>query len=327
MHLPLRSLPAIALALLLVASPAWADFRLDRKLDLAPGGVFSLRTDAGSVRLVGDSTSGVTVTVTSTRNNLDSYMDFDFEAQPGTARVSGIWRKWRVSSWFDPWRSARNIRFDVHVPRDTEVTIDTAGGPIRVSAVRGRVNVRTSGGAVEVDDIAGDLEARTSGGPIRISRVSGTVGATTSGGAINIAAIGGHVGASTSGGPVSIESVRGDVQARTSGGAIRVSQAGGRVEARTSGGPVSVDFAAGNNQGGMISTSGGGVSAAVDPAAALSIDASTSGGRVSSDLALTVRGGFDRNAIRGDLNGGGSTLRLRTSGGPIRISAGSSRGI
>lgn len=140
---------------------------------------------------------------------------------------------------------------------------------------------------MQVQDIVGDLDARTSGGPIRVERVSGTVNATTSGGAIHVAAIGGHVRASTSGGPISIDATRGDVEVRTSGG----------------------------------------VSAAVDPAAALSIDASTSGGRVSSDLALTVRSGLGRNAVRGDLNGGGSTLRLRTSGGPIRISAATGSGL
>lgn len=316
----LRSRAALVFALLSLAPPAWADFKLDRRLALAPGGSFNLRTDAGAITVVGDSPSGVVVTISSTRNNLDSYMDFAFDEQPGMVQIRGTWRKWRIAGWFDQWRSARNLRFDVRVPRDIEVTLDTAGGPIHVSAVRGRVSLRTSGGAVEVDDIAGDLEARTSGGPIRVNQVSGTVGATTSGGAIRIAAIGGHVRASTSGGPISIDAVRGDVLARTSGGAIRVQHAGGRVDARTSGGPVSVDFSPGNNQGGLISTSGGGVVAAVDPTAALSIDASTSGGRVSSDLALTVRGGFNRNAIRGDLNGGGSTLRLRTSGGPIRIS-------
>jgi len=310
-------------ALLFVASPAWADFRLDRMLALAPGGAFSLKADAGAVTVVGDSASGVVVTVTSSRNNLDADMDFAFEAEPGIARVTGTWRKSGVSSWSDLWRAAGNLRFEVHVPRDTAVTVDTSGGAIRVSTLRGPVSTRTSGGAVQVQDIAGDLEARTSGGPIRVERVSGAVGATTSGGAIQVTAVGGDVRASTSGGPVSLDAIRGNVQARTSGGAIRVQQAGGRVDARTSGGPVSVDFATGNNQGGMISTSGGSVSAAVDPSAALSIDASTSGGRVSSDLALTVRGDFDRNAIRGDLNGGGSTLRLRTSGGPIRISAAS----
>ena len=134
MRLTLRAFPPVVCALVITASPAWADFRLDRKLALAPGEAFSLRTEAGAVTVVGDSPSGVTVTVTSTRNNLDSCMDFSFEAEPGIARVSGTWDKWRVSNWLDPWRSARYLRFEVHVPRETEVTVDTAGGSIRVSA-------------------------------------------------------------------------------------------------------------------------------------------------------------------------------------------------
>jgi hypothetical protein len=54
---------------------------------------------------------------------------------------------------------------------------------------------------------------------------------------------------------------------------------------------------------------------------ALSIDASASGGRLTSTLPVTIRGEISRRALRGDLNGGGSVLRLRASGGGVRISA------
>ena len=111
------------------------------------------------------------------------------------------------------------------------------------------------------------MHARTSGGQIRVERVRGTVDAGTSGGGIEIATIAGDVRAGTSGGGITIEATSGDVSAETSGGGIRVRGAGGRVEAHTSGGPITVNFAPGNARGGELSTSGGGVTAAVDPAA------------------------------------------------------------
>jgi DUF4097 and DUF4098 domain-containing protein YvlB len=313
----------VAMFTLFLVTPASAEFRLERQLTLVPGGSFSLDTHIGSVTVVGDSPSGVTLTVTSSRDDLDRRLDFTFEEQPDRVRVTAR-RSGTLGGWFQNWRSYGNVRFTVHVPNQTDVTVGTSGGEVHLTRLDGAAQLRTSGGRVRVEDVVGDVHARTSGGQVRIERVRGTVDAGTSGGAVEIATIAGDVRAGTSGGGITIEAASGDVWAETSGGAIRVRGAGGRVEAHTSGGPVTVDFAPGNARGGELSTSGGGVTAAVDPAARLSIDASTSGGGVTSDLALTTRT-FSRTSIRGDLNGGGSPLRLRTSGGGIRISSSKGR--
>jgi hypothetical protein len=71
----------------------------------------------------------------------------------------------------------------------------------------------------------------------------------------------------------------------------------------------------------VLSTSGGGVRTELDPSVALTIDASSSGGDVDSDLPVTVQGRVASTSLRGNLNGGGAVLRLRSSGGGVRISA------
>ena len=242
-------------------------------------------------------------------------MDISFEEQSGSARVTAR-RKGSVSGWFRSWSSYGNVRFTVHVPNRTDVSVATvrrqraavAPGRRRAPQHLGRRHSRRRHRRRRARANQRRLDPR--------QRVRGTVDAGTSGGGIEIATIAGPVRAGTSGGSITIEAASGDVSAETSGGGIRVRGAGGRVEAHTSGGSVKVNFAPGNARGGELSTSGGGVTAAVDPAARLSIDASASGGGVRSDLALTTRN-FSRTSIRGDLNGGGSPLRLRTSGGGI----------
>jgi hypothetical protein len=57
----------------------------------------------------------------------------------------------------------------------------------------------------------------------------------------------------------------------------------------------------------------------VDPAVRLNIDASASGGRVSSDLPVTVKGTISKTSLRGTLNGGGAVLKLRSSGGGVSL--------
>jgi hypothetical protein len=57
----------------------------------------------------------------------------------------------------------------------------------------------------------------------------------------------------------------------------------------------------------------------IDPGASVSIDATASGGSVNSEVPVTVQGKIERGSLRGDMNGGGPTLRLRSSGGGVRI--------
>jgi hypothetical protein len=293
-------LAAVTSALVLTANPAAAEFRLERRLALGAGGNFSLRSDTGSVTLTGDSASGVVITVTSADDNLADRLDIQFSDAGGNVTVTAK-RRGTFSSFFDGFRG--NVHFEVHVPRAAGVDVSTAGGSIRAAGLAGQTRVHTSGGSITVDDVEKDLDASTSGGSVHVQHVRGPADVHTSGGSIDVS------------------DVRGDLRASTSGGSVRVHDAGGRVDAHSSGGSVQVSFARGNNRGGDLSTSGGGVSAEVDPRVALSIDAGTSGGSVSSDLPVTVRGTIGRSSLHGDLNGGGSALRMHTSGGGIRIGA------
>jgi DUF4097 and DUF4098 domain-containing protein YvlB len=310
---------ALVLILTFMAAPAFADFKFDRQLALAPGGMFILETDIGSIALTGDSTSGAQVNLTSSDDDFQRYFDVQVDEQAGTARVTVKRRSGIVSSIVSRFWSLGRVRFTVHVPRATTVILSTSGGSVDASQLGGSARLRTSGGGVRVENIAAEADLKTSGGAVVARAVRGNVKANTSGGGITIENVGGAVRAETSGGGIEIATVGGEVYADTSGGGVRIKDAGGRVEAHTSGGPVSVRFAAGNGQGGTVSTSGGGVVVEVDPSVALSIDASTSGGSVRSDVPVTTQGKLSNNALNGSMNGGGPLLQLRSSGGGIRI--------
>jgi hypothetical protein len=250
-----------AVAVSIVALPALADFRIERELDLAPGGRLVLDSDLGSVTVTGSRDSGAHVLITSRRDSIEDDVDFDVALEGDTLRIEGKKRR-KVFSWFT--RSG-NLHYEIEVPKDTDVFVDTGGGAVRVSDVNGELELDTSGGTIGVDN------------------------------------------------------VQGDVLAHTSGGSIRVEDAGGRIEASTSGGSISASYAPGNLKGGSLSSSGGGIRVTVDPGVNLELDAHTSGGSVECDLPVTVQGKMSRGTLRGRLGAGGETLRIRTSGGSIRI--------
>ena len=315
-----KILLALSVGIVLLATPAWADFKMERRLALEPGGTFTLSADVGGITLTGDSTSGAIVTITSRRDDFDELFDMQFEETAGRAALTVKRRGgWLKGFWNGDWFND-NTHFVVHVPAQTTVSLSTSGGSIDASRLTGQLGMRTSGGSLRVESVQGDVDGRTSGGSVRMRDVRGDVMARTSGGSIDIVDVRGSLRATTSGGGIDIETVSGELYASTSGGGVDIRGAGGRVEAHTSGGPVTVWFAPGNNRGGELTTSGGGVRTEIDPSVALTIDASSSGGSVSSDVPVTVQGRIDRNSLRGDLNGGGAVLRLRSSGGGVRIS-------
>jgi len=286
-----------ALSLLVVVSPAAAETRIEKNLELQPKGLFVLESDVGSVTVTGGSRSGAHVVITSDRDDLNNELDFNFSGSGGEAHVTA--RRRHDSGW---WHGM-SVHFEVEVPTETRTDIRTGGGGIALSGLRGGADVKTSGGPIDVTGLNGNLEAHTSGGPIHLREVTGEA----------------HV--ETSGGPIHVEALDGNLRAHTSGGDIRIEHVSGYVEAKTSGGPIRATYSAGNHHGGDLETSGGPIEVAIDANANLNLDASTSGGSVSSDLPVRVVGTVSKSSMHGSIGSGGEELRLHTSGGPIHIHA------
>lgn len=294
-----------------------AETRIEKNLELAPGGKLILEADAGSVDLRGTSKSGAHILVTSAYDDVKDRYDFKFEENGGTVRI--VVKKKGGSSWFSWLRSSHSPSFEIEVPTRTELDLQTGGGHIQIDAIKGDVGLETSGGHIQVTKLTGNLKAHTSGGHIALHDVDGDANIETSGGHIEVTSLDGTLTSHTSGGHMEIKNVTGDIEASTSGGSIQIEGAGGRVAADTSGGSVDVSFTKGNAKGGTIESSGGGITVGIDPGVNLTIDADTSGGRVNSDLPVTFEGSRSRSSLRGSIGKGGKPLKIHTSAGSIQI--------
>ena len=288
-----------------------AESRVEKTLKLDPGGRLLVDTELGAVSVTGSSGTGARVIVTSKGRDLEELLTLRFEEGSNFARVTGR----RKHHLFE--MSGHRIRFEIEVPNQTSLEIETSGGAISVAAIRSGARLRTSGGSIDVRDLEGDLDGYTSGGGVLLAKIRGRVKVETSGGSIDGTDLDGPVNADTSGGGISIRRVSGNLKAHTSGGSIEIEAAGGRVEADTSGGGIEASLAPGNARGGSLESSGGGIAVSLDPAVDLTIDAS--GNSVKTDVPLRVSGEISRGTLRGSLGKGGETLRLHTSGGSVRI--------
>jgi len=185
------------------------------------------------------------------------------------------------SGWMPDVLGSPHVRARVRVPSEFSVDIRTGGGAIEIEDLEGEVRVRSSGGNIEMGRIRGDVDAETSGGSIETVEVDG------------------------------------ELRARTSGGPIRIFAVSGSVEARTSGGAISVRFT--EAPSGVLETSGGDIDVEFPEDEGMDLDARTSGGSVRIDEQLAVRGRVEPTRVEAEVGEGGDRLRLRTSGGDIRI--------
>lgn len=310
---PLLVLVLVLATILVVAAGALAE--IERKFDVGAGGTLVVEAEGTAIDVQGVGGSGARLRLERRRGSepIEDDYEVSFE-QRGNDVVVGIEKRGR-SSWL---RRDRGLQLTVEVPRRYDVDAASSGGSIHVGSLMGRVDVRTSGGSLTVDDIDGSVVGRTSGGSIQVGAITGDAEVSTSGGSITVGAADGRVEASTSGGSITIESGR-EVVAKTSGGSIVVREVRGAIDASTSGGTVRAYLTEQPAADCHLSSSGGSVEVYLAEGLSLDLDAQASGGRVSTELPVEVSGTLSRDRLRGNLNGGGPELRLRSSGGGVRI--------
>ena len=308
------------------ALAAWAgdEEGIVRTFSIAPSGELVVQARRAKVEVRGGSDQ---VRVSLRRGNDDAAAieddyDIGFEQNADRLVVTAMARERFLRGRFR-LRNARPLAISVEAPSGFGADIDTNAGSVRVAAIAGPLQARTAGASVRIDDVPGVVQVRTSGGSIRHAGTSASVDANTSGGSIAIGHVQGAVFARTSGGRIAIEQA-GPVTARTSGGSIAVGQAHGAVQAKTSGGSIDATLAVQPQDDSELRTSGGSIAIRLAPDIAVDIDASSSGGNVRVEDGLALDGdhlqrGEPWKDVQATLNGGGPALRLRTSGGSIRL--------
>jgi hypothetical protein len=151
------------------------------------------------------------------------------------------------------------VTYELTVPRDLDLDIDSSGGGIHVEDLSGSVTLSSSGGGIRVVGASGTLTLDSSGGGIRVleSR-SQIVTADSSGGGVRLefADVPDAVDAESSGGGVRVlvpdrDGVSYAVDASSSGGGTDVEVATDpdsphRIRAESSGGGVTVAYTGAN---------------------------------------------------------------------------------
>lgn len=289
------------------ALKATVERTVERTFAVQPGGSLKVETAGGNITVEPGAGNAVKVVAKEKIRAGDdeeaneALKDLKLTIEQQGNDVTAVAKYRGARGWFGNNRV--QVSFVITVPTRCSADLQTSGGNISVGDLTGRMLAHTSGGNIEFGDIDGSIDGSTSGGNVELGSCTGDTRLQTSGGNVRAGRIIGKADLGTSGGSIAVKRVENVLHAHTSGG---------NVEAEISG-AIKGDCSLG--------TSGGDVRVTVDKTAAFRLNASAGGGGVHADgLTITLDdGGSGRSHLAGNVNGGGPLLKLRTSGGSIRI--------
>lgn len=218
------------------------------------------------------------------------------------------------------------VRESTHVPTGGLLSIDAApnGGIKVIGWARREVLVRAK--VVATADTEADAQALArqitvqADGPIRSSGPSSQGTRNWSVSFEVSMPFDQAVSTSTVNGGVSLAGMRSGVDVRTVNGGIDLSDVSGRVHGQTQNGGVSVSLQGQrwDGEGLDLLTHNGGVTLSVPDGYSAHLDVATVNGRVRCVFPMMATGD-GRTSLEGDLNGGGTTLKLRTTNGGVSV--------
>ena len=128
-----------------------------------------------------------------------------------------------------------------------------------------------------------------------------------------------NVNVENTNGGIYVSEVAGKHDLDTTNGKIEVTRCAGSLDASTTNGGIRAELVrVAKGQPMRFETTNGRIEVVVPRDFAADIDASTTNGSIKSDLPVSTRSAGD-NTLRGTINGGGTTLRLRTTNGGIAL--------
>jgi len=236
---------------------------------------------------------------------LKETIDRTFDVRPGANVVlSNVNGGIRVTSWEQP-RVRVIARKEVHADRDEVKDL--------LRALRVEMQPRDGGLVVTThypkhhDGIGSFFDLIFSGGVSREVEYELTVPRTM------------NLEISNTNGSIRLSGINGVHELETTNGKIELSRCGGAVDASTTNGSIHAELLnIAKGQPLSFHTTNGRIEIAVPPTLAVDVDAGTTNGSIKTDLPVaTTRVG--RNSLRGSINGGGTSLRMRTTNGGIEI--------
>ena len=198
------------------------------------------------------------------------------------------------------YRKNVSISYEILVPAGTAVISQTGSGSQKVSGISAPVEVKTGSGSITLTDIGGAVKARSGSGSIKADGVAGAFEAHTGSGGVRMT-----------------QTAPGDVVVTTGSGGSELHNVEGALRVKAGSGRIVVD---GRQDGEWkINTGSGSVRIDLPDDAAFTLDVETGSGGIDVNHPVTVQGKISKRHLRGEVRGGGDSLKVDTGSGGVTI--------
>jgi len=196
-----------------------------------------------------------------------------------------------------------SVNYKIWVPERAAVKLRNVSGTVNVEAIGGPFEAEVTSGSATVAKMAGPVDFRTVSGRITVRDVANDIDLKTVSGNIEASQIKGSVGAETTSGRIELRDVSG---AKT-------------VRAKVLSGNIVYEGQLAPGARITLEALSGGLELTLPANAAFELNAETFSGHVDSEFPITMSGKISPKELRGVVNNGGATLRLKTFSGSIHI--------
>ena len=277
----------------------------ERTLKSRPGASLTVDTDQGGLEVKGEDRDTIELRVTvSGIDPEEAKKHLDLTVEEGASGVVIRARFKKDDSWISSLfgGGSGQVHYEIHAPRATNLAINNGSGGVRIDAFDGTVTLDNGSGGVDVTDINGSLSIDNGSGGVEVSRLHGPLVVDNGSGGIDAS------------------EVRGDIRIDNGSGGVRLDGIDGKLAVDTGSGGVQARMV-GANAGIVATTSSGGVRIIVPAGWGADLDLSSSSGRIVLDGWKEASVGSAKS-FRGQVGGGGPTIKMQSSSGNVELSAG-----
>ncbi len=183
------------------------------------------------------------------------------------------------------------------------------------------LKVKSVSGGLSVEGLGGALESNTVSGNVTLSGITGDVDSTVTSGTVNVSDVAGAVSLRTISGGITAERIKGSVEAETTSGAIHMRDIVGAKSVRAKVLSGNIDYEGDLAKDGKytLEALSGRLEMTVPANSGFDLEAETFSGGIQSDFQVTVSGRLSAKALRGVVNNGGASVRLKSFSGSISL--------
>ena len=210
-----------------------------------------------------------------------------------------------------------SVSFNIVVPSKVDTRLQTAGGSIHLKQLDGSQSFKTAGGSLHLDGLSGIINGETAGGSITASDSKGSIDIVSAGGSIKLDNLSGTLNVRTAGGSIKGEKLSGTLTASTGGGSVELNDLSCALDANTGGGSISASLKTVSEHV-NIKTGAGSINLQVPADQGYDVD--LRGTRVNANNLRNFSGSQKKEAVKGQVNGGGVALTASTGSGSVNVS-------